>query len=120
MDSLLRGCESAAADSPTCFARECGSMSNVPRGWTTDEGRRQADATRWPVLVRLPNLSADLPAERSSKLESRGGIEYRFDPPQADTLGGNTPDNVHAAVSQQPHMLERGRLKGERGFPRRE
>jgi len=95
-------------------------MSNVPQGGTTDEARRHADATRWPVLVRLPNVSADSPAERSSKLESRGGIEYRFDPPQADSLGGRTPDHVQAAALKQPHAFERSRLKGERGFPRRE
>lgn len=95
-------------------------MSNVPRGWTTDEGRRHAEAPRWPVLVRLPNVPADSPVERPSKLEPRGGIEYRFDPPQAGNLSGNTTDSIQAAVSQQPHMLERGRLKGERGFPRRE
>jgi hypothetical protein len=95
-------------------------MSNVPRGWMTDDARRHADSTRWPVLVRLPNVSTDSPAESSSDLKRAGGIEYRFDPPQTASLGGLTPDSFQAAISQQPHMFERGRLKGDRRFPRRE
>jgi hypothetical protein len=95
-------------------------MSNVPRGWTSNEGRHHADTARRPVLVRLPNISGDAPAERSSKSESPGGVEYRFDPPQNGKLSGHTPDSVQVSASQQPHAFERGRLKGERGFPRRE
>ena len=54
-------------------------MSNVPRGWTTDEGRQLADTTRWPVLARLPDALADSLAVQSTKA---GEIEHRFDPPQ--------------------------------------
>ena len=95
-------------------------MSNVPRGWTTDEGRRLADTARWPVLARLPDASADSLAERSAKPGVPGGIEYRFDPPQPGDSSARTPDSVQAAISQQPHMFERGRPMGQRGIPRRE
>ena len=91
-------------------------MSNVPRGWTTDEGRQLADAGRWPVLARLPNASADPLAERFAQAGIPGGIEYRFDPPQPSDKSARTPGSVQAPSSQQPHMFERAR----RGVPRRE
>jgi hypothetical protein len=95
-------------------------MSNVPRGWRTDEDRQLADATRWPVLARLPDASADSLAGRSAKVGVPGGIEYRFDPPQSGDSGSRTSASVPSSISQQPHMFERGRLAGQRGIPRRE
>jgi hypothetical protein len=94
-------------------------MSNLPRGWRTDEERRLADAARWPVLVRLPDASSDAPAARFAKPSVPGGIEYRFDPPQPSDSSARTPGTAQAAVSQQPHMFERSRPKGQRGIPRR-
>jgi hypothetical protein len=94
-------------------------MSNVPRGWTTDEGRL-ADGTRWPVLARLPDVLADPIAEQSTKIGTPGGVEHRFDPPQAINSSRRTPNSVQATGSQQPHMFEHGRTLGHRGIPRRE
>src|SRR5436190_20709719 len=91
-------------------------MSNVPRGWTTDDGRQLADAGRWSVLARLPDASADVPAERFAKPVVPGGIEYRFDPPQPSDSSARTPGSAQAATSQQPHMLDRG----HRRIPARE
>jgi hypothetical protein len=94
-------------------------MSNVPRGWRTDEERRLAGAARWPVLARLPDASGDAPAVRFAKPSVPGGIEYRFDPPQPNESSARSLGSAQAAVSQQPHMFERGRPKGQRGIPRR-
>ena len=94
-------------------------MSNVPRGWTTNE-RRLAEATRLPVLARLPDVLPDSLAERLTKVATPGGIEHRFDPPQAVNSGRRTPNLVQAASSQQPHMFEHGRPLGHRGIPPRE
>jgi hypothetical protein len=102
-------------------------MSNVPRGWTTDENRGLADTARWPVLARLPDVSADSIAARSAKLRTPGAIEYRFDPPQPNDHANRTSGpaqsairNPQSAMARQPHMFERGRPVGQRGFPRRE
>lgn len=95
-------------------------MSNVPHGWTTDEGRRTTDATRWPVLARLPDAPADALTGRLAKPIVPGGVEYRFDPPQPSDSAARTPGSAPAAISQKPHMYERGRPMGQRGFPRRE
>jgi hypothetical protein len=95
-------------------------MSNVPRGWRTDEDRQVADTTRWPVLARLPDASADAVAGRSVKPGVPGGIEYRFDPPQPGDSGSRTSAQVQSSISQQPHMFERRRPAGQRGIPRRE
>jgi hypothetical protein len=94
-------------------------MSNVPRGWKTEDGQR-ADTARWPVLARLPDVLADSLAARSTKQGSPSGIEYRFDPPQPGNSSRQTSDSVQAAISQQPHIFERGRPMGQRGIPRRE
>jgi hypothetical protein len=94
-------------------------MSNVPRGWTTDEDRRLADTTRWPVLARLPDASADAIAERFAKPSGTGGVEYRFDPPQPADTGIRTQKSVQSSISQ-PHIFERGRTMRQRGIPRRE
>jgi len=95
-------------------------MSNVPRGRTTNEGRRLADTTRWPVLARLPDASVDSIGGRFAKPNVPGGNEYRFDPPQPSDSSARTPGSVQTASSQQPHMFERGRPLGRRGIPRRE
>jgi hypothetical protein len=95
-------------------------MSNVPRGRTNDEGRRLADATPWPVLARLPEASAEGLVERLAKPGESGRIEYRFDPPQTREAGTQTPSSVQGTISQQPHMLDRGRSTSTRGIPRRE
>lgn len=95
-------------------------MSNVPRGRTTNEGRRLADTSRWPVLARLPDASADSIGGRFAKPNVLGGNEYRFDPPQSSDSSARTPGSVQAAYSQQPHMFERGRSSDRRGIPRRE
>jgi hypothetical protein len=49
-----------------------------------------------------------------------GAIEYRFDPPQPNDNANRTAGPVQSAMSKQPHMFERRRPVGERGFPRRE
>jgi len=95
-------------------------MSNLSRGWRTDEDRRLADAARWPVLARLPDASADAIATRSAQPGVPGGIEYRFDPPQFGDSSSQTPAPIHSTIAQQPHMLERSRPRGQRGIPRRE
>jgi hypothetical protein len=95
-------------------------MSNVPRGWTTDEGRRGIDAARWPVLARLPDASADTCGDRLAKPTGLRGIEYRFDLPQSTDSAAQSPTSAKATVSQQPHIFERGRRAGTRGIPRRE
>jgi hypothetical protein len=45
-----------------------------------------------------------------------GGIEYRFDPPQASDKSAQTPGSSQPTISRQPHMLDRG----PRAIPRRE
>jgi hypothetical protein len=94
-------------------------MSNVPRGWKTDEERRLAGAARWPVLARLPDASTDATVVRFAKPSAADGTEYRFDPPQLNESSARLLGSAAAAVVQQPHMLERGRPKGQRGIPRR-
>jgi hypothetical protein len=113
-----------------CFARDCKSMATAPRGWTTDDDRRFAEAGRWPVLVRLPNVSAEPQIGRTVKPAVPGGNEYRFDPPQAGDHSGPTshvktparPSQPPASLrsAQQPHLFDRRRNIGQRGFPRRE
>jgi hypothetical protein len=95
-------------------------MSIVPRGWTTDENRRLADTARWPVLARLPDVSANPLAERSAKPGIPGAVEYRFDPPQPNDYANQTAGPAQTAMSRHPHMFDRGRPVGQRGFPRRE
>jgi hypothetical protein len=94
-------------------------MSNVPHGWQADGDRQLADTTRWPVLARLPDASADSLAEPSAKVRVPSGIEYRFDPPQPAGSGSRTAAPVQSSISRQPHMFERGRPAGQRGIPRR-
>src|SRR3954466_13638599 len=93
-------------------------MRHTSRGWRTDEERRLADAARWPVLARLPDASSDALAARFAKPSVPGGIEYLCDPPQLSDSSARTSGSVQTAGSQQPHMFEGGRPKGQRGIPR--
>ncbi len=76
-------------------------MSNVSRGSTTDKNRPLADSPRWPVLARLPNVSANAMARGSTKQPKLGAIEYRFDPPQLQASADQS------AIPTQPHVFER-------------
>ena len=80
------------------------------------------------MLVRLPNVSVEPPDVRTAKPAVPGGNEYRFDPPQSGersspTAHTKTTASQPAAVPrspQQPHLFDRRRSIGQRGFPRRE
>lgn len=101
-------------------------MSKAPRGWTTNEDGRPTAAERWPVLVRLPNVTVEPNAGRPSSSSMPGGNEYRFDPPQSTSHSNQAASNhsssshSHAVSTPQPHLYDRRRAIGERGFPRRE
>jgi hypothetical protein len=49
-----------------------------------DSSRQRVDTARWPVLVRVPDVSAELPAAAKPMHRSApvAELEYRFDPPQ--------------------------------------
>ncbi len=95
-------------------------MSNVSRSSTTDENRRPADTTRWPVLARLPDVSADPTSGRAAKQTTPGAVEYRFDPPQVGDSSVRTAASNQSTNRRQPHAFERRRPAGHRGIPRRE
>src|SRR6476620_2409053 len=95
-------------------------MSDLSHGRRTNEGRRRADAARFPVLARLPDASTEPPAIRSTQLTGPGGVEYRFDPPQQRDTGSQSPAGSQPKVGQPPHVRERVRAIGQRGIPRGE
>jgi hypothetical protein len=103
-------------------------MATGPRGWKTHDEGRLAEAGGWPVLVRLPNVSVEPHDGPTAKAAVVGGNEYRFDPPQS---GGRSRPAEHTKTTasqpaaaprspQQPHLFDRRRNIGQRGFPRRE
>jgi hypothetical protein len=101
-------------------------MASALQGWTDDDGRL-AEAGGWPVLVRLPNVPVEAHTARAVKPAVAGGNEYRFDPPQStdrasQTAQGAARTRQEAAAlhsPQQPHLFNRRRNIGQRGFPRR-
>lgn len=80
------------------------------------------------MLVRLPIVSVEPHSGRAAKPALPGGNEYRFDPPQSGERSSSTahtkitasqPAAAHRSP-QQPHLFDRRRSIGQRGFPRRE
>lgn len=89
------------------------------------------------MLARLPDVTADLPAQRSAKQSSAGKVGYRFDPPQKADHGSRTavpeqpseirnpklelPNTPQNSRPPQPHVFERGRIaERQPRLPRRE
>ncbi len=78
-----------------------------------------------PVLARLPDVSAEVELQRTTKKLAAGGVDYRFDPPQAadrqapgaeaerypqsPTLKSELIFSPHASRTHQPHVFERSR-----------
>jgi len=63
-------------------------VSITPQFPSSDSGQRRGAASRWPVLARLPDVSAELAAtERTTKVAATGAISYRFDPPEGSSVG---------------------------------
>lgn len=98
-------------------------MSNELRDSTTDENRPRSAATRWPVLARMPDVSAEVPQLLPATQTKIGTTNYRFDPPQTrntNPQSGARPGspqairNPQSTSSRQPHMFDRGRLSDRR------
>ena len=95
-----------------------------------EQERGEANAAKWPVLARLPDVSSSLPLKGAQSHRARSGevIDYRFDP--AETSGSEsgsvaTRQAMRAARSEnagithgsrppQPHLFHRTSRADER------
>ncbi len=84
---------------------------------------RLARRLRWPVLARLPDVSAEAPQPLPATQTKIGTTNYRFDPPQArdsnpqSAARPGVPEairNPQSADSRRPHAFERRRLADRR------
>jgi len=112
-------------------------VDNPSRFTTAETKRRQIETGAAPVLARLPDVSADLPAARAAIKPAAPNLGYRFDPPEASDRGSQTAELGRPAESRtlkselvyapqasralRPHVFDRARTTERPArVPRRE
>lgn len=103
-------------------------VDNASRSRAIEEKRRRITSGQAPLLARLPDVSAELPAPNPSpKSELPHKLGYRFDPPQASSRAGRTAEDdrtapfrtlkselvyaPHSTRPLHPHVFEKSWMK---------